>query len=95
MASGHFFLIQIFILQGRSQDILPEIERVRSDSLRGVLYPIAYNALGRKKESDAALRELIAKLKTTFGLCDLTHLSMRVGLYLHPLVRAVVDVKSR
>jgi hypothetical protein len=21
----------------------------------------------------------------TFGLCDLTHLSMRVGLYLHPL----------
>jgi hypothetical protein len=20
----------------------------------------------------------------TFGLCDLTHLSMRVGLYLHP-----------
>ena len=21
---------------------------------------------------------------TTFGLCDLTHLSVRVGLYLHP-----------
>jgi TolB-like protein/DNA-binding winged helix-turn-helix (wHTH) protein len=61
VASGHFFLIQIFILQGRSQDILPEIDLVRSDVLRGVLYPIAYNALGRKKESDAALRELIAK----------------------------------
>ena len=61
VASGHFFLIQILILQGRAQDILSEIERVRSDSLRGVLYPTAYNALGRKKESDAALRELIAK----------------------------------
>src|SRR5262249_40764035 len=24
-------------------------------------------------------------LRPTFGLCDLTHLSMRVGLYLHPL----------
>ena len=58
---GHFFLIEIHILKGQPQDGLPEIERVRSDSLRGVLYAIAYYALDRKKESDAALRELIAK----------------------------------
>jgi hypothetical protein len=32
-----------------------------SDPERAFLYPIAYYALGRKKESDAALSELIAK----------------------------------
>jgi TolB-like protein/DNA-binding winged helix-turn-helix (wHTH) protein/Tfp pilus assembly protein PilF len=59
---GPFYLIQIYIMQGRPQDGLPEIERVRDpDSLRGILYAIAYYSLGRKKESDAALRELIAK----------------------------------
>jgi predicted Zn-dependent protease len=38
---------------------LPEIELVRHDSARAVLYAIAYYALGRKKESDAALSKLI------------------------------------
>jgi tetratricopeptide (TPR) repeat protein len=61
VSPGPFYLIQIYIMQGRPQDALPEIERVRPGSPRGVLYPIAYYALGRKKESDAALRELIAK----------------------------------
>src|SRR2546428_269161 len=28
---------------------------------RALLYPMAYHALGRKKESDAALKELVAK----------------------------------
>jgi len=48
-------------MQGRPHDGLPEIERVQADSLRGELYAIVYYALGRKKESDAALKELIAK----------------------------------
>ena len=48
-------------MQGRPQDALPEIERVGYDRIRTFLYAIAYHALGRKKESDAALRELIAK----------------------------------
>ena len=59
--SGPFYLIQIYIMQGRPQDAFPEIERVRPESLRGGLYAIAYYALGRKKESDAALSEMIAK----------------------------------
>jgi tetratricopeptide (TPR) repeat protein len=59
--NGHIFLSEIYILQGRPQDALPEIERVRLDSTRVSLYAIAYHALGRKKESDAALSELIAK----------------------------------
>ena len=58
---GSFYLIQIYIMQGRPQDALPEIERVRPDDLRAGVYAIVYHALGRKKESDAALRELIAK----------------------------------
>jgi len=48
-------------MQGRPHDVLPEIELVRYDPVRAFLYPIAYYALGREKESDAALSELIAK----------------------------------
>jgi tetratricopeptide (TPR) repeat protein len=55
------FLSEIYVMQGRPQDALPEIERVHYDPVRAFLYAIAYHALGRKKESDAALRELIAK----------------------------------
>ena len=42
---------------------MPEIELVRFDPIiiRAYLYAIAYHALGREKESDAALSELIAK----------------------------------
>jgi TolB-like protein/DNA-binding winged helix-turn-helix (wHTH) protein/Tfp pilus assembly protein PilF len=58
---GPYYLIQIYIMQGRPQDAFPEIERIQIDSQRETLYSIAYYALGRKKESDAALTELIAK----------------------------------
>jgi len=58
---GSFYLIQIYIMQGRLQDALPEIERVRPDSLRADMYAVVYYALGRKKESDDALQELVVK----------------------------------
>jgi TolB-like protein len=58
---SHFFLSQIYIIQGRPHDALPEIELVRDDAYHGSLYAIAYHALGRKKESDAALSKLITK----------------------------------
>jgi tetratricopeptide (TPR) repeat protein len=58
---GPILLSQIYVMQGRPHDALPEIELVRSDPGRALLYAIAYEALGREKESDAALRELIAK----------------------------------
>ena len=54
-------LSQIYIMQGRPQDALPEIELEPMLISRAFLYPIAYYALGREKESDAALSELIAK----------------------------------
>ncbi len=58
---SHSLLSQIYITQGRPQDALPEIELVRSGVIRALLYPMAYYALGRKKESDAALSELVTK----------------------------------
>ncbi len=61
VVAAHMVLSQIYVMQRRPQDALPEIELVRYDSVRAFLYPIAYYALGREKESDAALSELIAK----------------------------------
>ncbi|HEX8800575.1 MAG TPA: tetratricopeptide repeat protein, partial [Terriglobales bacterium] len=51
----------IYLLQRRPQDALREIGRVRLDDYRAWLYALTYYALGRKKESDAALSEFIDK----------------------------------
>jgi len=61
---GPILLAKICIVQGRPQDALPEIERVRTDATRAWLYAVTYAAQGREKESDAALKELIAKYST-------------------------------
>jgi len=58
---GNISLSRTYIVQGRAQDALSEIEIVRYDPERASLHAIAYYALGRKKEADAALSELIAK----------------------------------
>jgi len=58
---GPILLSQIYVMQGRPQEALPEIELVRYDPARVFLHAIAYYALGRKNESDAALSELITK----------------------------------
>ena len=58
---GPIQLSKIYIMQGRPQDALAEIELVRFDATRVWLYAIVYHALGREKESDSALSELIAK----------------------------------
>src|SRR5262249_1023512 len=59
--SSHISLSQICIIQGHPQDALAEIERVHYDPYRAHLYTLTYYALGRKKESDAALSELMMK----------------------------------
>jgi TolB-like protein/DNA-binding winged helix-turn-helix (wHTH) protein/Tfp pilus assembly protein PilF len=58
---GSINLSRIYLLQGRAQDALPEIEHVHYATYRAHLYALTYYALGRKKESDAALSELITK----------------------------------
>ena len=60
-SQSHMLLSQIYVMRGRPQDALPEIQLTPYDPQRAFLYAIAYYALGRKKESDAALSELIAK----------------------------------
>ena len=60
VVAARMLLSQIYVMQGR-QDALPEIELVRHPFERASLYAIAYYALGREKESDAALSELITK----------------------------------
>jgi adenylate cyclase len=58
-------------MQDRPQDALPEIELIRQATVRAYLYPIAYYALGRKKESDTALSALIAKYhESTYGIAQ-------------------------
>jgi TolB-like protein/DNA-binding winged helix-turn-helix (wHTH) protein len=59
--SANFSLSQIYIMQGRPQDALLEIELIRYDLWRAVQHAVAYYALGRQKEADAALSELIAR----------------------------------
>ena len=58
--TGPILLSKIYVMQGRPEDALPKIELVRYDNERAFLYAIAYHALGREKESDAALSGLIA-----------------------------------
>jgi TolB-like protein/DNA-binding winged helix-turn-helix (wHTH) protein/Flp pilus assembly protein TadD len=58
---GHLLSGKIYMAQGRPEEVLREIQLVRYDSHRAFLYAMAYYAMGRHKESDTALRELIAK----------------------------------
>jgi TolB-like protein/DNA-binding winged helix-turn-helix (wHTH) protein len=51
----------IYLMQGHPQDALAENERVHYAPLHAFLYALTYHALGRKKESDAALSELVMK----------------------------------
>ena len=59
--SGHIVLSEIYIMHGRSQDAFSEIKLVQPAASRPFLNAIAYHALGRENESNAALSELIAK----------------------------------
>ena len=52
---------EIYVMQGRFQDALRESEQMKLGPFRIKTRAIAYNALGREKESDAALSELVEK----------------------------------
>jgi TolB-like protein/DNA-binding winged helix-turn-helix (wHTH) protein len=58
---GHFLLAKIYLMQGRPETALPEIDRVRYDQQRSFLYALAYHAIGRQQDSERALSELITK----------------------------------
>jgi len=51
----------VYLAQAHPQEALAEMERESEPPMRLYGQALAYHALGRKKESDAALAELIAK----------------------------------
>lgn len=56
-----FQLFMIYLMQGRPQDALRQIELINFDAPRIPLYAIAYHALDMQKDSDAMLTKLIEK----------------------------------
>ena len=58
---SHNSLGQVYLAQAHPQEALAEMEREPEPALRLQGQALAYHALGRRKESDAALAELIAK----------------------------------
>jgi TolB-like protein/DNA-binding winged helix-turn-helix (wHTH) protein/Tfp pilus assembly protein PilF len=61
---NHEGLGLVYLAQGRAQDALIEIEREQMGSWRLQGQAVAYYALDRKKESDTALSQLIAKYQS-------------------------------
>ena len=61
---NHEGLGLVYLAQGRAQDALAEIEREQMGMWRLQGQAVAYYALRRKKESDIALSELIAKYQS-------------------------------
>ena len=58
---AHYLLGVALLLKGDAQGALAEIEQEKSAAWKMIGLPMAYHALGRKADSDAALAVLIAK----------------------------------
>ena len=61
VAVGHAHLSKVLLARGQPEAALAAIEKEPSEAWRMIGLPLAYHALGRKAESDAALRELTEK----------------------------------
>ena len=59
--AAHAQIGNVLLLKGDAQGALAEIEQETSEVWKMLGLPMAYHALGRKVESDAALSALIAK----------------------------------
>lgn len=57
----HCFIGQLYLAQSQPQKALAEMEKEKHPVLRLLGLALAYHALGRKKDSDAALKDLIEK----------------------------------
>lgn len=56
---AHYLLGLVYLAQAKPQQALAEFEKNHPNSERAVGQALAYSALGRKKEADAALQQLI------------------------------------
>ena len=61
-AAAHVALAVSYMALSRPQEALEEVQREKNPAWRLIGLPLAYHALGQKKEADAALADLIAKL---------------------------------
>ena len=61
LAVVHSHLARVLLARGEAQAALAATEKEPSEAWRAIGLPLAYHALGRKAESDAALRELTRK----------------------------------
>ena len=59
--SSHYDLGKVYLAQAHPQEALAEMEREPEPLWRLLGLALAYHALGRKKEADAALAEFVAK----------------------------------
>jgi len=67
---GRILVSEIYVMQGRPQNALTEIESAHYEPLRAFPQAIAYYALRRQKESDAALSELIANPANAYQIAE-------------------------
>ena len=67
---GRILLSEIYVIQGRPQNALTEIESAHYEPLRAFPQAIAYYALRQEKESDAALSELIANPANAYQIAE-------------------------
>ncbi len=63
-AAVHVALAVSYLAQSRPQEALREVQSEKNVAWRLVGFPLVYYALGEKKEADAALADLVAKLPT-------------------------------
>jgi TolB-like protein/DNA-binding winged helix-turn-helix (wHTH) protein/cytochrome c-type biogenesis protein CcmH/NrfG len=62
---SRIWISRIYLMQGRPKDALREAGQIDLPEMRLRISAIAYSALGRREESNAALAELIAKYRAS------------------------------
>ena len=61
-ASAHLMIARVYLGQSRAEEAMAEARQEKDFIWHLVGMPLVYHAMGQKKEADAALTELIAKL---------------------------------
>ena len=67
-SGGRFFLAQVLLSQGKAQEALTELEKETDPSSRMIGQALAYFALGRRQEADAALARLEKEYGDVYGM---------------------------
>jgi tetratricopeptide (TPR) repeat protein len=90
---AHGLIGQVYLAQSRPEASLAEAEKERHPAYRLCGLAMAYHALGRKKESDANLAELIAHLQgdAPYQIAEVYAFRGEANLAFHWLDRAYTD----